>query len=453
VYEVLGYLWSVAREARRPNRASVCLYGLAAFAFACAPRHLPNDQILTSAHFRYHARADAVLDPTIMDRLEAHRTEFDARFGVAPGMIDYYLFRDHADQRANSPCPEGTSCTDERSVMTSAPFHEHELVHAFLYDTGEPAPVVAEGFAQYESCLFPRFAYLVPPDQWPVAVGPSATGPFTASSASVYNFGQRLVAWMLAAGGTERLLDFYHRCLPTIDAALFALQFERYWGRRIADVAVEIQDARFAGSSCPCAAPPLPADGSPTPFVALQDYRTVDVAQESRLELGSSGPLIYPASCVNAVDSLAYVIPAASVANTVARVGAGRFGVLAWPGADGATVTVRGTQQPQSDWSCAAAMKAPVVVGAGDVALWVTPDMASDPNGTWFAVNIDGPRVLSMLSDQGLATACIACDRCFGAALPPPFVTPGGIVVVHLMNGFPDSDHTSIGVLLSHPTP
>jgi hypothetical protein len=59
----------MAGEARRPNRASVRLNGLVAFAFACAPRDLPNDQLLTSAQFRYHARAEAVLDPTIMDRL------------------------------------------------------------------------------------------------------------------------------------------------------------------------------------------------------------------------------------------------------------------------------------------------------------------------------------------------------------------------------------------------
>jgi hypothetical protein len=433
----------MARAAGRPNRANVCLYGLVAFAFACGPRDLPNDQLLTSAHFRYHARADAVLDPTIMDRLEAHRTEFDARFGVAPGTIDYYLFRDHADQGANSPCPEGTSCTDGRSVLTSAPFHEHELVHAFLSDTGKTAPVMAEGFAQHASCLFPRFAYAVPPEQWPVAIP---------LSPAAYNFGQRLVSWMLAAGGTERLLDFYHLCLPTTDAALFALQFEQYWGRRIADVAVEIQDTRFAGSSCPCAAPPLPADGSPTSFVAMQDYRTIDVAQESRLELGSSGPLVYPASCANAVDGLAEVLPIAPVARTVARVGAGRFGVLAWPTADGTTVTVRRTQQPQSDWSCEAAFKAPVVVGSGDVALWVTPDMASDPHGTWFAVNIDGPRVLSMLSDEGFAIACTACGQCGGVRISPVITIPGGTVVVAL---FRDAvlQHTSVGVLLSHPTP
>jgi hypothetical protein len=413
------------------------------------PRDLPNDQILTSAHFRYHARAGTVLDPTIMDRLEAHRAEFEARFGIESPLVDYYLFKDDNDLIARSPCPD-RDCTSGSSLFTSVPFHEHELVHVLLSAVGRPALIVSEGIAQHAACIQTHLAAPVPPVSWPEVAGVSN------NSTSVYNFGQRLTAWMLAARGPAAFISFYGKSLPTLDPALFALQFETFWGRRIGDVAVELNDDRYEGSSCPCGAPAVPDDASPVSFVAWQDYRTFDVPVESRIQLGSSGPLIYPASCVNAVDHKAHVIPASSVANTVARVGAGRFGVIAWPTADGATVTVRRTQQPQSDWSCAAALKAPTVVGAGDVALWVTPEMASDPNGTWFAVNIDGPRVLSMLSDQGLATACTAsCDLCGGGAVTPgPVVTPGGIVVVHLMRGFAsDSDHTSVGVLLSHPTP
>jgi hypothetical protein len=189
-------------------------------------------------------------------------------------------------------------------------------------------------------------------------------------------------------------------------------------------------------------------------FVAAQDYRTLDVVEESRVQLESDGPLVYPSSCANAAEEGADV-PAASAAITLARVGAGQFGVVAWPGAAGATVTVRQTQQPQRDWSCEAALKAPVAVGAGDVALWVTPDLASDTEGNWFAVNVDGPRALSMLSYDGVAIVCTACDQCqFGAPLTQP-MTPGGIILVHLLTGINTDPYPyrSVGVLLSHPTP
>jgi hypothetical protein len=444
----------MARGSRRPSRASVrCLSGLAAFAFACAPQDLPNDQVLTSAHFRYHARAETVLDPTIMDRLETHRAEFDTWFGVESGLVDYYLFRDDHDFLANAPCP-GHSCTSGSSVFTTAPVHEHELVHGFLADVGQPAEILGEGIAQHAACIQTHIATQIPPASWPQVAGGSNT-----NDTDIYNFGQRLTAWMLAARGPAAFISFYGKSLRTHDPALFALQFEDFWGRRLGDVAVELNDDRYEGSSCPCGAPAVPDDGSPISFVAQQDYRTFDVAEESRVQLGSDGPLVYPASCVNAADEGADSVPAASAALTVARVGAGRFGVIAWPGADGTTVTVRRTQQPQRDWSCEAALKAPVAVGAGDVALWVTPDLASDANGTWFAVDVDGPRVLSMLSLDGLAIVCTSsCDHCGlgGAALAGPVVTPGGIVKVHLLTGLFSSDlfsHASVGVLLSHPTP
>jgi hypothetical protein len=147
------------------------------------------------------------------------------------------------------------------------------------------------------------------------------------------------------------------------------------------------------------------------------------------------------------------VFPTAPVANTVARIGAGRFGVVAWPGAANLPVTVRRTQRPQSDWSCQAALAAPVVVGSEDVALWVTPDAASDPNGTWFAVDLEGPRVISMLSAEGEAIACASCDGCGGSALLRPVTTPSGVVVIHLARFVTDSDGASLGVLLSHPPP
>jgi hypothetical protein len=379
---------------------------------------LPDDQLLTSPHFRYHARADAVLDPTIMDRLEAHRAAFDARYGVDPGVVDYYLFRDPADLGANSPCPAGTECTDQRSVMASIPFHEHELVHAFLSDSGSPAPVVAEGFAQYAACIYPRRAYRVPPEQWPVAVGASSTDSIGDASVE-YNFGQRLVAWMMAAGGPKRLLDFYHRSFGTTDAAVFALQFERFWDRRLGDVAdeLELHDLLYRGSSCPCTAPALPEDGSAASFVALQDYRTVGVAEESRLELTSDGgQLVFPFDCASTAGSGPALAPndASGSALTIARVGSGRYGVTTAYNATG-TAVVHQSQNVAHDWSCDTAAANPVALGGREITASVTPGV---DGLTWFAFTLDGDAELEFLDLDAEVVICPTCAEARSAASP-----------------------------------
>jgi hypothetical protein len=433
-------------NAPKSMRASVCLYALVLC--GCAP-DLPDGQVLTSPHFRYHARAETVVDPTVMDRLEARREEFDTWFGIDSPLVDYYLFKDNDDLVANSPCPDRACASSDSTIYTSAPLHEHELVHALLFGVGNPAPIVAEGIAQHVACVQPNFAAHVSYVPWQKVARVSGK-----ESTDVYNFGQRLTAWMLAERGPKAFISFYGRSLPTLDPALFAVQFESFWGRRIGDVAAELDDDRFQGSSCPCTAPALPDDGAPASFVVQQDYRTFEVSEESRVQLESDGPLIVPVSCPNALDHGAEVFPTQPVTTTVARVGPGRFSVLGWPTFADATVTVRQTHKPQREWSCEAAAAAPIEVGAGDVALWVTSDRA-DAEGTWFAIDTAGPRTLKMLSEEGLAIACPACGACaIGASLSndAEVTVPGGVALVRLMRG-PSSDHTSVGVLLRHPAP
>jgi hypothetical protein len=382
--------------------------------------NLPDDQVLSSPHFRYHARASAVLDPTIVDRLEANRAEFTGRYGVDPGVVDYYLFRDDADLRGNSWCGD-RDCTMDRSVMASRPFDEHELVHAYMADTNVPAPVVAEGMAQYAACVVPHFAYVTPPDLWSVAVGTSAGGGLNNDTLSVYHFGQRLVAWMVASGGTKGLLDFYRQSLWTADAAIFTLQFERFWGRRLDDVAAELPDPRYAGSFCPCGAPTLAADGSPDTFVAMQEYRTIDVADESRVELASDGGhFVFPYDCANAAEpgpdiAANDVVHGATL--TIARVGPGRHGVTT-PNTSSGTVVVRQTQVPADDWTCDTAAANPVPLDGRAITAWVTPDR---PGPTWFAFTLGGSTLVDALTPD---TDFLVCHSCRDAVGVQPCASP-----------------------------
>jgi hypothetical protein len=409
---------------------------LALLGLACGRDDLPSDQLLTSPHFRYHARADAVLDPTIMDRLEKHRSEFDAEFGIDSGVVDYYLFRDSDDLAAHSGCP-GRDCAPGRTVLTSYPFQEHELVHALLGDLGPVPPVLGEGIAQHAACLQPQIAALVDFGTWPQVVGTDPGTSDLMADRRVYDFGERLAAWMLEQGGPRRFAEFYGASLASLDPALFTLEFERTWGQRLSDVAGELDADRYGGSSCACTAPEVPADGSPTSFVASQDYRTFDAPEESEVDLMSDGGAItYPASCTSAADEPVGSLPMRPVATlTVARVGAGRYDVTTI-GAAGTTVTVRRRQKPASDWGCAAALAAPVDVGAGDVAFWVTPDLAS--GDTWFAAKIADDRVLAALTEEGKIAVCTACDACEGVIAGPDgqvYDTPSKIPVPAPANG------------------
>jgi hypothetical protein len=386
---------------------------------ACGgPKDLPDDQLLTSAHFRYHARADTVLDPTIMDRFEAHRAEFDATYGVESGIVDYYRYRDYADLVANSGCP--VPCTNGRTVLTFAPLHEHELVHAFMADLGEPALVVAEGIAQYAACIDPNLAPPVDPAAWAAAVSSGGFGNQSSNDA-LYGFGQRLVAWMRAQGPSARFVDYYRDSISTSDPALFDVQFERAWGRRLSDVAAEIAVDRYAGSFCPCTAPAIPADGSSATFVSGEEYRTLDVAQESRVEItNDAAQQVFPASCASSGGfGITFDPQPTGPTKTVARMSAGRY-LVATADLESVTATVRQVQTAQDDWSCEAALAAPVHVGSEEVVLWVTADRALVPKKlsdiSWFALDLDGPHVVSMIA---VGTFVFCSDSCvaFGADL------------------------------------
>jgi hypothetical protein len=406
------------RPSSQPHLYAPVALAMVTLAGACGgPKDLPSDQLLTSAHFRYHARADTVLDPTIMDRLEAHRTEFDATYDVEGGIVDYYRYRDYADLVASSGC--AVPCTDGRSVLAFVPLHEHELVHAFMADVGQPALVLEEGLAQYAACIQPQLAQPVDPAAWAAAVSAGGFGSYH-SNASLYDFGQRLVAWMRAQGPPARFIDFYRKSISTSDPALFDVQFERAWGRRLSDVAAEIDVDRYAGSFCPCTAPAIPADGTPASFASGEEYRTLDIAQESRVQLTNEGAQqVFPAACASSGGyGLNFPPEPAGPTVTFARMSPGRY-LVTTPEIESGTATVRQIQTPQIDWSCAAAMAAPIHVGAEEVVLWVTADRATIPatlsDLTWFALDVKGPHVVSMIAD---GTLVVCGDACGGFGFP-----------------------------------
>jgi hypothetical protein len=423
---------------RRRLFALVALRALGAVAAAgCSGRELPGDQELVSAHFRYHARAETVLDPTITDRLERHRDDVDARFGVDGGIVDYYLFRDYQDLHATTGI-DRTGYTLGRSVYTSEPFSEHELVHALLAEAGPPSSMaLSEGVAQWSACLDRHNARPVPPSAWPAVFGAQHGNP------TVYDFGQRLVAWIVESSDVGTLMAFYAHDVVTDDPAVFDDRFAARFSRRIEDVLPELAAPRFARGSCACGAPAL-ADGET--FVAGQEYRVIDVAEESRLELtGATGVVVVPGPCEGADDVTPWSsLPHPDPMAILARVAAGKHAVAALPGETGPATITKQRQEPFGDASCeAAAARAPLALGQGALALWVDHRFAATK--TWFPVTLGGPLHVALSPGAAL----VACRTCSGPALCQSFqdnefeaplaVPPGGGLLLGL-SGASDRD-------------
>jgi hypothetical protein len=381
-----------------------------------APPHyegLPDHQLLVSEHFRYHARGDVLLDPTIMERLERHRTEFNEWFGVTNDVTDYYLYADLDDLIRNSPCPK-RGCVDGTSIHITNPFHEHELVHALMAPTNVPHSFFTEGIAQWASCLSPQTAAEVDPSAWSTlaAVSTAGVGP---EVDAVYHLGQRLVAWMLEIGNTARFVDFYRRSLPWRDPDRVGAEFEAFWGRSIADVAQQVgRDARYSRSQCACRAPSLPVDGTEHSFVASQEYRVIEAAEDVRLELHSAtGVPLEPGACSGADELRLYGWPSGERPTvTVGRLAPGRHVVRAAPERSG-TVRASAMLTPFGDPSCEAATAAPLALGERDATLFVSHERSAEV--TWFAVMADRP-YLAISNVGSVSLVCDACKRgrCFG---------------------------------------
>ena len=119
-----------------------------------ATQDLPPTQA-SSAHFRYHARKAADVQADILDRLERNRADFYQYMGLSGDSItDYYYFTDPDDLAKNGPCslPQSDSHARVAVHCASGPFHEHELIHSYMYSVGAPSAPVLEGMAESVGC-------------------------------------------------------------------------------------------------------------------------------------------------------------------------------------------------------------------------------------------------------------------------------------------------------------
>ena len=163
-------------------------------------------------------------------------------------------------------------------------FNPHELVHAYLRDTGFPPALLLEGAAVALSCASWRRPQ--PAVSWREAYGLSTSGP---RANEVYNAGGWLAGYLLATRGTRAFVDLYRDAGDGQSAAEFAATFTRIYGESLDDVWTEMIAAGRPPAFCPweCSRPQAPLDGV-TPVASdaacgVEPTHAITLAQPSEL--------------------------------------------------------------------------------------------------------------------------------------------------------------------------
>jgi hypothetical protein len=228
---------AIPPETGRAGRVLVLPF--CALVLSCSEPHLdlPNDQIWTSPHFRYAARAgDAEVCSGVVDQLEAHLQTLTTYLGLpwTGTVIGYYKFRDLADYHSNSGCSQATDgcATPIPDVRSTWTLQGHELVHIYTRPLGSPPALFEEGLAE---ALSPEGrAFPAPSQSWrDILATPAKDG---AAAVINYSAGGWFVTYLLREFGPAPFVAFYRAAALDHSAAAVAEQFQNVYGLNLDDV-------------------------------------------------------------------------------------------------------------------------------------------------------------------------------------------------------------------------
>ena len=254
------------------DRARTALLSIALGVAACG-EDLPDDRTWESGHVRYHTRStDGEVCADLVDVLDEYLGVIDRALGGQgqpdTPRVDYFKFADQADLDAHGPCDRGVACTDGTRVMSAAPFHQHELVHAYLSPLGFPPWLFIEGAAVALSCQLSLYGRPAA-DSWQTAMANDRHG------GELYGAGGWLVAHLLASYEPAKFLQLYADLPHTANATLVSAIFERIYRVTLDQAWSDALARRTAPPNCPweCAQPPLNGSsvGHPAPTCGLDD--------------------------------------------------------------------------------------------------------------------------------------------------------------------------------------
>jgi hypothetical protein len=228
---------------------------------------------VSSPHFRYFASSADRITPGILDRLERHRADVLGYLGFSDERVtDYYLFDSVDDFNFVDWCKDAEGCTNGNTIYTITPFDSHELMHAYL-SPSETAYIIEEGTAEAFHCGEELRAWVFAPaaiTRWPDIV---AQSPWDGNG-EVYRWGVRLVLHLIRQYGAPRFLDYYRGTHRTDDPALFALEFEQFWGQPFDQTWALLTEGINAPEQplCPCHGQAVPTDGTLMAIGGIADY-------------------------------------------------------------------------------------------------------------------------------------------------------------------------------------
>ena len=257
---------------------------------------LPTQRVFASEHFAYFARADDPKPcPALADVFEQHFRAVQAYLGLVPWpadrVIPYYKFVDGGDATRSSGCPVRSACAghDVRSYET---FHEHELIHAYLFSFGEPPALFQEGIAVVLACDS-AFA-----DAMPMPWADAVRSNDALHETGIYVTGAILVKYLLMTQGAAPFMQLYgelpHGAAPdVVDAAI-----QRIYGSSADEL---WQLALAAPRGCipvgRCARDEIPVDGTPSAVGDVCgldfDRRTFTIPAAGNVTVGTSANLSF----------------------------------------------------------------------------------------------------------------------------------------------------------------
>ena len=265
-----------------------------------------------SQHFRLY------VDPTLLPlpeafagenalaALETHWADFATMLKTPEGKITYYWY---APEHISDACGGAHvgGCTKEDVIEIDAPMlpDDHELIHAYTFARAprRPTPFLAEGFAEAIGC---RFEPPIPTSlggDWRSAVA-------AVQSEEVYGMGGLFVRQMIRRHGIDDFLRYYEQSPERRDPALFAANFESFWGEPIDAVWAEINTVPpgvpFVDRKiCPCSLPPIAPGTGITADPARRPYWTLPDAGDATIALTAGRyQQIFVRECAGTTDDL-----------------------------------------------------------------------------------------------------------------------------------------------------
>jgi hypothetical protein len=249
-------------------------------AAACGPDAPPGMFVGESAHFRLFvdpalgASSIAYAQENGLAALETEWSDVQTMLKMPEGggKISYYWL---TSDDVGTACDDGGegACTWEQRLEIDTPLlpNAHELTHAYMYLRRQrhPIPFLAEGIAESIDCTLTH-AYAAPNVPWPGVVASEET------SDSLVQ-GGAFMRYLIRRFGIDAVVRYYEQAPERRDPALFAANFESFWGVTMDDAWADVHPASSTAELriCPCSLPPPASSGAPVLDHARVPYWTL----------------------------------------------------------------------------------------------------------------------------------------------------------------------------------